>query len=335
MLVVLERPEELFLHHFWIVTSWSIDEICAQDLLEHYRQRGTAEGYMGELMDALAPALSSAPRAKQHYRGRPIEPHHSTCDAYGNNEARLVLNALAYAKDRVQGADLTRMMDKTAPRVTITHHPDVRRSLLTQKAYAEGMRAVYLYTASFQDAEVVAAVHDIDPDLALRVNDLLLPIITVPSSVWRSVTTGWCRNGRRRSVTTIWPRSGRIGASSPTIGASCMLALPAASATIIGTRLDLAAGEVLFDVRELGRDRRTCHIATWDDAFKPAPDVGVVDVVIEDLHQIVIVVARVDRRARCRVRSVAASAPDDRRWSARSRRSCPRAGSSRSRRGSR
>ncbi|MCB9440496.1 MAG: acyl-CoA dehydrogenase [Mycolicibacterium sp.] len=87
------------------------------------------------------------------------------------------LNALAYAKDRVQGADLTRMMDKTAPRVTITHHPDVRRSLLTQKAYAEGMRAVYLYTASFQDAEVVAAVHDIDPDLALRVNDLLLPIV--------------------------------------------------------------------------------------------------------------------------------------------------------------
>src|SRR5712671_6808234 len=43
------------------------------------------------------------------------------------------------------------------------------------------------------------------------------PIITVPSSVWRSVTTGWLRNGRSRSVTTIWPRSGFIGASSPTI----------------------------------------------------------------------------------------------------------------------
>src|SRR6202046_3036458 len=38
------------------------------------------------------------------------------------------LNALAYAKERVQGADLTQMTDKTAPRVTITHHPDVRRS---------------------------------------------------------------------------------------------------------------------------------------------------------------------------------------------------------------
>ncbi|BBY98986.1 acyl-CoA dehydrogenase [Mycolicibacterium fallax] len=87
------------------------------------------------------------------------------------------LNALEYAKERVQGADLTQMMDKAAPRVTITHHPDVRRSLMTQKAYAEGMRAVYLYTASFQDREVAEAVHGIDADLAFKINDLLLPIV--------------------------------------------------------------------------------------------------------------------------------------------------------------
>ena len=87
------------------------------------------------------------------------------------------LNALEYAKDRVQGADLTQMTDKTAPRVTITHHPDVRRSLMTQKAYAEGMRALYMYTATFQDAEVAKALHDVDADLAVRVNDLLLPVV--------------------------------------------------------------------------------------------------------------------------------------------------------------
>ena len=58
------------------------------------------------------------------------------------------LNALEYAKDRVQGADLTQMMDKTAPRVTIINHPDVRRSLMLQKTYAEGMRALVSYTAS-------------------------------------------------------------------------------------------------------------------------------------------------------------------------------------------
>ncbi|WP_343600316.1 acyl-CoA dehydrogenase [Mycobacterium sp.] len=87
------------------------------------------------------------------------------------------LNALEYAKTRVQGADLTQMTDKTAPRVTITHHPDVRRSLMTQKAYAEGLRALYLYTATFQDAEVSEAVHGMDADLAVRVNDLMLPVV--------------------------------------------------------------------------------------------------------------------------------------------------------------
>ena len=86
------------------------------------------------------------------------------------------LNALTYAKDRVQGADLLRMSDKTAPRVTITHHPDVRRSLMLQKSYAEGLRALVAYTASWQDR---AATTDdaVVRDLAGRVNDLLLPLV--------------------------------------------------------------------------------------------------------------------------------------------------------------
>jgi alkylation response protein AidB-like acyl-CoA dehydrogenase len=87
------------------------------------------------------------------------------------------LNALEYAKARVQGADLTQMTDKTAPRVTITHHPDVRRSLMTQKAYAEGLRAVYLFTATYQDPEIAEALHGVDADLAFKVNDLMLPIV--------------------------------------------------------------------------------------------------------------------------------------------------------------
>ncbi|MCD6639271.1 MAG: acyl-CoA dehydrogenase [Nocardioides sp.] len=91
------------------------------------------------------------------------------------------LNALEYAKERVQGADLTQSADKTAPRVTITHHPDVRRSLMTQKAFAEAMRALVLYTASWQD-QVQLHVHNetVGSDehkLAVAVNDLLLPIV--------------------------------------------------------------------------------------------------------------------------------------------------------------
>jgi alkylation response protein AidB-like acyl-CoA dehydrogenase len=87
------------------------------------------------------------------------------------------LNALEYAKTRIQGADLTQMTDKTAPRVTIIHHPDVRRALMMQKSYAEGLRALYLFTAAHQDASAAAIVSGADPELAERVNDLLLPIV--------------------------------------------------------------------------------------------------------------------------------------------------------------
>ena len=83
------------------------------------------------------------------------------------------LAALEYAKERVQGADLAQMLDKSAPRVTITHHPDVRRSLMLQKAYAEGLRAVYTYTATWQDRIRMGG----DTATAERVNDLLLPIV--------------------------------------------------------------------------------------------------------------------------------------------------------------
>ncbi len=95
------------------------------------------------------------------------------------------LNALDYAKQRVQGADLTQSTDKTAPRVTITHHPDVRRSLMTQKAYSEGLRALVLFTASQQDIvdQQLLSSGSMEfergsaADIASRVNDLLLPIV--------------------------------------------------------------------------------------------------------------------------------------------------------------
>jgi alkylation response protein AidB-like acyl-CoA dehydrogenase len=95
------------------------------------------------------------------------------------------LNALEYAKQRIQGADLTQMTDKLAPRVSITHHPDVRRSLMLQKAYAEGLRALVIYTATQQDiidqAQLSGGSDELEKGseaaMASRVNDLLLPIV--------------------------------------------------------------------------------------------------------------------------------------------------------------
>jgi hypothetical protein len=87
------------------------------------------------------------------------------------------LNALDYAKERVQGADLTQASDKSAPRVTITHHPDVRRSLMTQKSYAEGLRSLMLYAATWQDEIMIKEAAGEDASQAEAINNLLLPLV--------------------------------------------------------------------------------------------------------------------------------------------------------------
>ena len=85
------------------------------------------------------------------------------------------LNALEYAKERVQGNDLAGAKD--SPKVTITHHPDVRRSLMTQKSYVEAMRALVLLTATQQDEIQIAHSKGEDPTELEAMNDLLLPIV--------------------------------------------------------------------------------------------------------------------------------------------------------------
>jgi len=87
-------------------------------------------------------------------------------------------NALAYAKERVQGADLLHAADKAAPRVRIIEHPDVRRMLMMQKAYAEGMRALALFTAFIQDQVEILGGHSDGRARELdKLNDLLLPLV--------------------------------------------------------------------------------------------------------------------------------------------------------------
>ncbi|MFC9472427.1 acyl-CoA dehydrogenase [Nocardia sp. NPDC056952] len=87
------------------------------------------------------------------------------------------LNALDYAKSRVQGSDLARSLEKNAAKVAIINHADVRRSLMMQKAYTEGLRSIYLYTAGHQDPVLARQISGADENLAERVNDLLLPVV--------------------------------------------------------------------------------------------------------------------------------------------------------------
>lgn len=80
------------------------------------------------------------------------------------NEARLLvgmqglacastsyLNAVNYARERVQGRHLLNLMDKSAPAVPIIQHPDVRRMLLNMKCYVEGMRSLLYYVGYCED----------------------------------------------------------------------------------------------------------------------------------------------------------------------------------------
>jgi hypothetical protein len=96
VLVVQERPDELFLHHFFLVTNYAIDQMSGEQLLEFYRQRGNAENFIGELKSVLDPALSSAVRTKCHYRGEVPRRRYESVHSFAVNEARFLLNALAF-----------------------------------------------------------------------------------------------------------------------------------------------------------------------------------------------------------------------------------------------
>jgi alkylation response protein AidB-like acyl-CoA dehydrogenase len=118
--------------------------------------------------------------------------------------------ALAYAKTRVQGGDMKEMANKASPRVTIIKHPDVRRSLMTQKAYAEGMRALILYTASIQDAVALARADGKSAEeieALEHLNDLLLPIVKGYGSekAWTLLGTESLQTFGGSGFTKDWP----------------------------------------------------------------------------------------------------------------------------------
>ena len=106
--VLVEQPGELFPRSFWLLTSLPADKVTAEDLLAMYRQRGKAEGHMGELMSVVNPALSSSPRPKRHYRGQAVETPGASVDAFACNQARLLLAVFGYQIMHAQRAVLER-----------------------------------------------------------------------------------------------------------------------------------------------------------------------------------------------------------------------------------
>src|SRR5215510_12526811 len=88
------------------------------------------------------------------------------------------LNALAYARDRLQGSSVRHFKDPNAPRVPIIEHSDVRRMLLEMKAKVEGMRTLAIKLALH--ADLAEALEHRDPGKAREHEgqvDLLTPIV--------------------------------------------------------------------------------------------------------------------------------------------------------------
>ena len=84
-------------------------------------------------------------------------------------------NAVAYAKDRIQGRSLTGVKNPAKQADPIIVHPDVRRMLLTQRAYIEGCRALALWAAEACD---LAARHP-DPMVRQEAEDFMALITPV------------------------------------------------------------------------------------------------------------------------------------------------------------
>jgi hypothetical protein len=85
-------------------------------------------------------------------------------------------NAVAYAKDRIQMRALSGPKNPDKPADTIIVHPDVRKMLLTARAYAEGGRALAMWTTLQLDKELSSDDEDVRKDSADLVA-LITPII--------------------------------------------------------------------------------------------------------------------------------------------------------------
>ena len=81
-------------------------------------------------------------------------------------------NGLAYAKDRLQGRDVTGAKNPSGPADPLIVHPDIRRNLMEQKSFVEGARALTFWAASLIDRH-----HRLDDAAADGLVSLMIPVI--------------------------------------------------------------------------------------------------------------------------------------------------------------
>jgi alkylation response protein AidB-like acyl-CoA dehydrogenase len=86
------------------------------------------------------------------------------------------LMAVNYARERIQGRDLSDYANHAAPSVPIIRHPDVRRNLMWMKAFTEGLRSLLFFGWRCQDHSLCAATAE-EREAAADLVDFILPVI--------------------------------------------------------------------------------------------------------------------------------------------------------------
>jgi hypothetical protein len=94
VLVIDERPLELYPHYFFLVTNATLEEASGEELVKRYRLRGNTEKDYGEWLNALDLSLSSTNRPKESYRGSPPERRAEPVDSFAVNEALMLVSLL-------------------------------------------------------------------------------------------------------------------------------------------------------------------------------------------------------------------------------------------------
>ena len=85
------------------------------------------------------------------------------------------INAVNYARQRIQGPDIRNMLEENPESVAIINHPDVKRQLISMKAYVDGMRSLLYYTAYLFDKVKIAVTIE-DKEKYQGLIELLTPV---------------------------------------------------------------------------------------------------------------------------------------------------------------
>ncbi len=151
VLVVVPVPGELFPRHFYLITDLDVEAYPAEQLVNLYRKRGKAEKHFGELNAACSMALSSVPRPKTHYKGRPVVrvPDESEQDAEirAENEILLQVYLLTYQLMHV-GRCLMREPDES--QISLSTYRE--RVLKVGARFVQHARNIVIHIAASADA---------------------------------------------------------------------------------------------------------------------------------------------------------------------------------------